>query len=86
MFKLLLLVATCLLGFSAACKVSSSAYTTSDSVILTHAVFVTEFSLKCDVHSNNFPLYAEVNERLSPVVRIGDKYQVITVSLSEKYC
>lgn len=80
MYKSLVLIAICLFGFSAACKVSSTSFTTTDGRILFYNAFVTEFSLtSCENDNHNFPLYAEVLGKLSPVVRIGDKYQVIFI-------
>lgn len=77
MYKSLILIASCLLGFSAACKVSSTSFTTTDATVLSQIAFLSEFSISnCKNDINHFPLFAEVDGRLSPVVRIGDKYQV----------
>lgn len=44
---------------------------------MSQIAFIAEFSLTCSNQLDNLPLYAEIgNNRLSPVVRIGDKYQV----------
>merc|ERR1739844_37897 len=59
-------------------KVQASSYTSSDSQVLTHIPFITEFTLSCSNGASNIPLYASVKGALSPVQQTpdGKKYQI----------
>lgn len=59
-------------------QIESTSFTTQDATIVSHIAFISEFSLKCsNPEALNLPLFAEVNGRLSPVVRLSaDKFQV----------
>merc|ERR1712223_828054 len=59
-------------------KVQASSYTSSDSQVLTHIPFITEFTLSCSNGASNIPLYASVKGALVPVQQTSDgkKYQV----------
>lgn len=66
---------------SASCenpKVQASSYTSSDSQVLTHIPFITEFTLTCSNGAASIPLYASVKGALIPVQQAADgsKYQV----------
>merc|ERR1711997_126301 len=59
-------------------KVQASSYTSSDSQVLTHIPFITEFTLTCSNGAASIPLYASVKGALIPVQQAADgsKYQV----------
>jgi translocon-associated protein subunit delta len=75
MSKAIILIISCLLALSTACKVSSNIFQTEDGIIVSQIAFVAEFSLNCPNNVDSVQ-YAEVAGKISPIVRIGDKYQV----------
>lgn len=82
MFNKSLLV--CIIGaffattFAAECinpEIQTTTFTSQDATIVSQIAFIAEFSLKCAASTK--PLFAEVNGRLSPVVRVSDtEFQV----------
>ncbi|XP_015585451.1 translocon-associated protein subunit delta [Cephus cinctus] len=72
-------------ALSAACaefcqkpEVTASAYVTEDATVLTTIAFTTQFTLKCSNGAKGISLYAEVEGRTLPAVRLSadNKYQV----------
>lgn len=59
-------------------EVVASAYVTEDATILTNVAFTTQFVLKCSNGVKGIPLYAEVEGKALPAVRLSadNKYQV----------
>ncbi|XP_011497072.1 PREDICTED: translocon-associated protein subunit delta [Ceratosolen solmsi marchali] len=59
-------------------EVTALAYITGDATILTQIAFTTQFSLKCINGIKGISLYAEVNGKALPAVRLSaeNKYQV----------
>lgn len=59
-------------------EVSASAYVTEDATILTNIAFTTQFTLKCSNGAKGVSLYAEVEGKTLPAVRLSadNKYQV----------
>lgn len=59
-------------------EVSASAYVTEDATILTTIAFTTQFTLKCSNGVTGVSLYAEVEGKTLPAVRLSadNKYQV----------
>ncbi|XP_012281675.1 translocon-associated protein subunit delta [Orussus abietinus] len=59
-------------------EVSASAYVTEDATILTDIAFTTQFTLRCSNGAKGISLYAEVEGKALPAVRLSsdDKYQV----------
>merc|ERR1712008_480033 len=53
-------------------KVQASSYTSSDSQVLTHIPFITEFTLTCSNGAASIPLYASVKGALIPVQQAVD--------------
>lgn len=64
-------------------EVTASAYVTEDATILTQVAFTTQFTLKCTNGAKGISLYAEVDGRSLPAVRLSadNKYQVSTLLL-----
>lgn len=64
--------------FAAECvnpEIETTSFTSQDATIVSQIAFIAEFSMKCAVTTK--PLFAEVDGRLSPVVRISDtEFQV----------
>jgi translocon-associated protein subunit delta len=60
-------------------EVTASAYITEDATILTHVAFTTQFTLKCINGVKGISLYAEVNGKALPAIRLStdNKYQVL---------
>lgn len=61
-------------------EVTAKSFTTTDATIVSQIGFITEFSLKCsNAGGENIPLFAEIEGKLTPVVRVGqNKFQVNT--------
>ncbi|XP_015523135.1 translocon-associated protein subunit delta [Neodiprion pinetum] len=59
-------------------EVSASAYVTEDATVLTNIAFTTQFTLKCSNGAKGVSLYAEVEGKTLPAVRLSadNKYQV----------
>lgn len=59
-------------------EVSASAYVTEDATVLTQVAFTTQFTLKCTNGAKGLSLYAEVDGKALPAVRLSadNKYQV----------
>ncbi|KAF7395317.1 hypothetical protein HZH68_009367 [Vespula germanica] len=59
-------------------EVVASAYVTEDATVLTNVAFTTQFVLKCSNGVKGIPLYAEVEGKALPAVRLSadNKYQV----------
>ncbi|XP_037047220.1 translocon-associated protein subunit delta [Bradysia coprophila] len=59
-------------------KIKATTFTTRDATIVSQIALIAEFSLNCaESDADGFPLFAEVNGQLSPVVRISDnRFQV----------
>jgi len=59
-------------------EVSASAYVTEDATILMNVAFTTQFTLKCSNGAKDISLYAEVEGKALPAVRLSadNKYQV----------
>lgn len=66
-------------------QVESTSFTTQDATIVSQIAFISEFSLKCsNSEATKLPLFAEVDGRLSPVVRLSaDRFQVSNVNSFE---
>lgn len=62
-------------------EVSASAYVTEDATVLTQVAFTTQFTLKCTNGAKGISLYAEVDGKALPAVRLSadNKYQVCLV-------
>lgn len=60
-------------------EVISSTYVTEDATILTNVAFTTQFTLTCSNGAKDISLYAEVEGKALPAVRLSadNKYQVI---------
>ena len=73
-------------------EVSASAYVTEDATVLTQVAFTTQFTLKCSNGVKGMSLYAEVDGKSMPAVRLSadNKYQVLliftTFDTSFTYC
>lgn len=61
---------------------STKSFTTEDATIVSQIAFISKFKLKCGNRaSETSPLFAEVDGKLSPVVRVGiDEFQVSFLS------
>lgn len=59
-------------------SVQATSFTTQDATIVSQIAFISEFTLTCsNKASETTPLFAEVDGKLTPVVRVGtDKFQV----------
>ncbi|KAJ8686308.1 hypothetical protein QAD02_022102 [Eretmocerus hayati] len=59
-------------------EVSASAYVTEDATVLTQVAFTTQFILKCTNGVKGISLYAEIDGKALPAVRLStdNKYQV----------
>ena len=59
-------------------EVSATSYVTEDATILTAVAFTTQFTLKCSNGAKDISLYAEVEGKALPAVRLSadNKYQV----------
>lgn len=59
-------------------EVVASAYVTEDATVLTNVAFTTQFTLKCSNGVKGISLYAEVNGKALPAVKLSadNKYQV----------
>lgn len=59
-------------------EVTASAYVTEDATVLTQVAFTTQFTLKCSNGAKGISLYAEVEGKSLPAVRLStdNKYQV----------
>ena len=59
-------------------EVIASAYVTGDATVLTKVAFTTQFTLKCINKIKGITLYAEVNNKVLPAVKLSvdNKYQV----------
>ena len=66
-------------------EVVASAYVTEDATVLTKVAFTTQFTLKCSNGAKGISLYAEVNGRALPAVKLSadNKYQVISYYISD---
>jgi len=64
-------------------EVVSSTYVTEDATVLTDVAFTTQFVLKCNNGVKGLSLYAEVEGKTLPAVRLSadNKYQVICTSV-----
>lgn len=62
-------------------EVSATAYVTEDATILMNVAFTTQFTLKCSNGAKDISLYAEVEGKALPAVRLSadNKYQVIFI-------
>lgn len=60
-------------------EIVASAYVTEDATVLTNVAFTTQFVLKCSNGVKGISLYAEVEGKALPAVRLSadNKYQVI---------
>lgn len=70
------------IAFAETCQkpeVVASAYVTEDATVLTNVAFTTQFVLKCSNGVKGISLYAEVEGKALPAVRLSadNKYQVI---------
>lgn len=68
-------------AFGLTCKspqIESTSFTTQDATIVSQIAFISEFTLKCsNPDGSSLALFAEVEGRLSPVVRLSaDRFQV----------
>lgn len=61
-------------------EVSTSVYITEDATVLTNVAFTTQFTLKCTNGAKGISLYAEVEGKALPAVRLSvdNKYQVMS--------
>lgn len=59
-------------------EVTPKVYTTTDGLIVANIAFIAEFRLKCRENPQNAPLYAEVHNKIIPVVKSAETndYQV----------
>ncbi|XP_058791617.1 translocon-associated protein subunit delta [Phymastichus coffea] len=59
-------------------EVQASAYVTEDATVLTQVAFTTQFTLKCANGAKGISLYAEVDGKSLPAVRLSadNKYQI----------
>ena len=59
-------------------EVTASAYVTEDATVLTHIAFTAQFTLKCTNGVKGISLYAEVEGKSLPAVRLSaeNRYQV----------
>lgn len=59
-------------------EVAASAYVTEDATVLTNVAFTTQFVLKCSNGVKGISLYAEIEGKVLPAVRLSadNKYQV----------
>ncbi|CAB0041146.1 unnamed protein product [Trichogramma brassicae] len=81
---LLVLLVSCVAALSVSAEtclkpeVSASAYVTEDATVLTQVAFTTQFTLKCTNGAKGISLYAEVDGKSMPAVRLSadNKYQV----------
>lgn len=62
-------------------KVEASAYVTEDATVLTKIAFTTQFTLQCSNGVKGISLYAEINGKALPAVKLSadNKYQVSTL-------
>lgn len=65
-------------------EVTASAYVTEDATVLTNIAFTTQFVLKCNNGVKGISLYAEVEGKALPAVRLSadNKYQVIHLAIA----
>lgn len=66
-------------------EVQASAYVTEDATVLTQVAFTTQFTLKCANGAKGISLYAEVDGKSLPAVRLSadNKYQVCSVAFNQ---
>ena len=68
-------------------EVTASAYVTEDATVLTQVAYTTQFTLKCTNGVKGISLYAEVDGKALPAVRLSNdnKYQVHKIIAYYRY-